>query len=120
MTTIKVSELKGIALDYAVAVCEGEYIQITKDGTRYGVGQFSDESLYTPSADWSQGGPIIEREKLTIFFDKKIEEWKCWNTAGTIGGRSRSLMPLEAAMRCRVASKLGDSVDIPDDLLEAR
>ena len=72
---------------------------------------------FTPSTNWSQGGPIIEREKidlnhyrmpdLTAMWDASIDSWET-DYAGTT--------PLIAAMRCFVASKLGDTVDIPEEL----
>lgn len=46
------------------------------------------------SSNWAQGGPIIEREGITT---------------------RESLVD---AMRCYVASKLGDEVDIPGELLQ--
>ena len=55
---LKTSELTGAALDWAVAKCEG-YVGVAlqeRTGTDW----------YSPSTDWSQGGPIIEREKLCI------------------------------------------------------
>ena len=68
---------------------------------------------YTPTADWHQGGSIIEREKIELFphegdgWGAMINndfEFNCCET------------PLIAAMRCYVASKLGDEVEIPEEL----
>lgn len=116
---MKTSELTGAALDWAVAKCKGRGIEfddprdpwLTLDG-------IADQPLhsYTPSTDWAQGGPIIEREGIAVWkpFDKSKGEWKahysltqCEQTGPT---------PLIAAMRCFVASKLGDEVAIPEEL----
>ena len=78
------------------------------------------------STDWSQGGPIIEREFIELrnqtCFSGGWEAWK-WNDekqAYTIVGKKGVYCPtpLIAAMRCYVASKLGDEIEVPDELLE--
>ena len=84
------------------------------------------------STDWAQGGPIIEREGIVcspeyeddVLNDTRllIGEWKAnmWNysTPGTSGFAmwAYAPTPLIAAMRCFVASKLGDEVEIPQEL----
>ena len=103
---MKVSELTGAALDWAVAKCEGEEVRLIK-------GQLETlwtDNGYKPSTDWAQGGPIIEREKITIFQTGK--DWMGYIRHDT---ESFAPTPLIAAMRCYVASKLGDEVEIPED-----
>ena len=99
---IKTSELKGAALDWAVAQIEfnGEYRPI---------------SLPDYSTDWSQGGPIIEREKIRL--DPRKGQWEAtiWNEAN-MQNPSYGPTPLIAAVRCFVASKLGDEVEVPPEL----
>lgn len=119
---IKTSELTGAALDLAVANCEGWSIE--KDP------QCSDEGhglLYCYSANWSQGGPIIEREGLHVGRRHQCDPAYCTLIdpdviccASTSIGGFLSYGPtyLIAAMRCYVASKLGDEVDIPKELLK--
>jgi hypothetical protein len=113
---MKTSELTGAALDWAVAKCEGRGIEfedprdpwLTRDG-------ISDQPLhsYTPSTDWAQGGPIIEREQIGVFPDATgwVAEQNIFSGCVTNGQT-----PLIAAMRCYVASKLGDDVDVPEEL----
>jgi len=105
---IKVSELTGAALDWAVALIERPdwkaegYLEVFPDDL-----SFDDGTVYAPSTDWAHGGPIIEREKIRIAynFDEHIWEagWDChvkgWGDT-----------PLIAAMRAYVASQLGDEV----------
>jgi hypothetical protein len=110
---IKVSELSGSALDWCVALAEGWKVEddfwIT-DPSEPGTGQpLSD---YSPSTEWEQGGPIIEREGIAV--GKSWEGWKAFTETSEGEGPT----PLIAAMRCFVASKLGDSVSIPLELLE--
>jgi len=103
---MKTNELSGVDLDWAVAKCEvGEDIS-----------EIDDPHFY--STDWAQGGPIIEREGITItpysVHNGVIKAWKA--------GRDWPLphfpfywgpTPLIAAMRWYVASVLGDEVELP-------
>ena len=114
MSNTTQSELIEIALDWAVAKAEGRNV-VYHDGSvnwPYLVG-------YSPSTDWSQGGPILEREGITVskeeglwsaYFRDHLFEEDCsehWQVGPT---------PLIAAMRCYVASKLGNSVEVPEEL----
>jgi hypothetical protein len=97
------SELTGAALDWAVAKCEGR--SVVKD-------PFLFHEIPAFSTDWAQGGPIIERERIGLDY-AGANEWIAWQeyTDSVLGST-----PLEAAMRCYVASKLGDNVEIPSEL----
>ena len=71
-------------------------------------------SVYSPSTDWAQGGPIIEREGVLFTRTNDGEMYRAWivrRNASAIGPAH-----LIAAMRCYVASKLGDEVEIPEEL----
>lgn len=117
---IKTQDLTGAALDWAVAKCEG--ISLNEGNTIS-----NDCDTYNPSADWAQGGPIIERERIGIdgmgIDNAKAGEVEAFKWVGgehepfplTVTGPT----PLIACMRCYVASQLGDEVDIPDELVEA-
>lgn len=112
---IKTSELTGAALDWAVAKAMGE--DDAPGSFLDGVVPHPDYLKFYPSTDWSQGGPIIEREGLgvvpsaddaSVWVASIFEpDWKFNRTGPT---------PLIAAMRCYVASKLGDEVEIPEGL----
>jgi hypothetical protein len=108
---MKTSELTGAALDWVVAKCEDVYCF---DGS------------YTPSTDWAQGGQIIEREDIAI---SPLPDglWRAYAADGTLWAphgvevfnwtrKQQGYHPLIAAMRCYVASKLGDEVEIPEEL----
>jgi hypothetical protein len=112
---MKVSELTGAALDWAVAKAEGIelsngcYNRLLVDG-RMSAGQKM-LTPYNPSTNWAQGGPIIEREKMTLEWTG--EDWMAYirHDEEYFGPT-----PLIAAMRCYVASKLGDEIEVPDEL----
>jgi hypothetical protein len=109
---MKTNELSGAALDWAAAKAWQPV--------------YSDKHLlehakaFHPSTDWAHGGPIIERESLSL---------ECWrqgadeNTAWAATRYDQPAIseaygptPLIAAMRCYVASRLGDEVDVPPEL----
>ena len=110
---MKTSKLTGEALDWAVAKCEGHDVD---DETWWP--DFGDESQY--SSDWAQGGEIIEREGLGIWKYQWTEQGEPevgWYAEDKNGDHVRTgATPLIAAMRCYVASKLGDDVEIPEEL----
>ena len=108
---MKTSELIGTALDWAVAKCEG-YAGIALQ-------ERSSSDWYSPSTDWAQGGPIIEREEINLDNYAKNPKWSAWTPApDRESGEAQAYgpTPLIAAMRCYVASKLGDDVTLPPEL----
>ena len=70
-----------------------------------------DFATFEPSTDWSQGGAIIERERISI--THQVGQWAAQTDDDLF---AYGPTPLVAAMRCYVASKLGDTVDIPAEL----
>lgn len=124
---MKTSELTGAALDWAVAKCKQpslalDHFKAMHDHYAY------DYNTFNYSTDWSQGGPIIEREKISVEYSHE-EDWHAtigctphdfllWDQPyGTEVSYAEGPTPLIAAMRCYVASKMGDEVDIPEEPL---
>ena len=128
---MKTNELTGAALDWAVARAEGAYapsIHTDADGTcfvNYG-GMFPEWST-----NWAHGGPIVERELINTYprftagrteggSDVYLQDgWAAYVTPRAFWVTPRPFTgptPLIAAMRCYVASKLGDTVDVPEQL----
>tara|TARA_R110000868_G_scaffold102699_1_gene282982 strand:- start:10901 stop:11215 length:315 start_codon:yes stop_codon:yes gene_type:complete len=103
---MKTSELTGIALDWAVAECQGHDFPAAD--------AFS--GIFNPSTEWSQGGPIIERENigLTAYHRGGGMAWRAvsFNDKNKAYGPT----PLIAAMRCYVASKMGDDIELSEGL----
>ena len=101
---MKTSELTGHALDWAVAKCVDDGLaDFTAAGWRF-----------YPSTNWAQGGPIIEQAvaKIERFSDALWEATAFTKNAQDFVQSGPT--PLIAAMRCYVASKLGDEVDVPE------
>ena len=66
--------------------------------------------LYDPHEDWSQGGPIIEREH--IWLAEGIDGmWRATMKPHFWDRASDGPTPLIAAMRAFVASKFGEEVE---------
>lgn len=101
---MKTSELTGAALDWAVGMCEWNREEGDWGGTY--------RAAY--STDWAQGGPIIEREGISLGAHLDGEEWLARDYWGM--SEQSAPTPLIAAMRCYVASKLGEEVQIPNEL----
>lgn len=104
----KTSELTGAALDWAV----GTALKLPKP-------YWNDGRCAAYSTDWAQGGPIIEREGINLDNYAKNPQWSAWTPAPERkSGEAQAYgpTPLIAAMRCYVASALGDEVDIPEEL----
>lgn len=133
MSLRKTPELTGPALDWAVAKCEGrkiefnyQYTEETKFDGWWQLGPNHWQPLNSYSTDWAQGGPIIEREFITVgpYHDKAgkptgvFQAYIGWDVE-----QLESLFqcdgptPLIAAMRCFVVSKLGHEVDVPEELV---
>ena len=110
---INTNELQGPALDWAVAKCEGHTGKWVDDDTH---GNHV-ERPFSPSTDWAQSGPIVEHERIDIYTQYPCVGVSNWyaRSKGKILGVGKT--PLEAAMRCYVASKLGDEVEIPKELV---
>jgi hypothetical protein len=120
---MKTSELTGHALNWAVAKCEGvELYSGPRDkNPAYKANWVRRKhgGLYQPSTDWAQGGPIIEREGISTVREGDARNWvaSVYNYAEDDWHlHTEGTTPLIAAMRCYVASKLGDEVEIPKEL----
>lgn len=111
---VKTSELSGKALDWAVREVLLKTLRQPHLGLlvhQVGYGHAPDSY----STEWAQGGPIIEQEEICIF---KGDAWCATNdTFGRFDFIYYGPTPLIAAMRCYVANKLGDEVDVPEELL---
>lgn len=136
---VKTSELIGPALDWAVgySVRDEEFISGHFAGSReaWAIDWISSSS-YSPSTEWAQGGPLIEKYGIMLSPPKSLSHYNGgpkagWSESGywgtTIFGRDRAhrrasfnheTMPLVAAMRAVVQFVLGDTVSVPKELMQ--
>jgi hypothetical protein len=122
---MKVSDLNEAALDWAAAKCLGfKYIHVFKgDRVQVMVSNKKDSSYYfNPSDNWAQGGEIIEQEEISIKHVVPAMRDSIWQafpslTAKGAGGKwGVGPTPLVAAMRCYVATRLGEDIELPEEL----
>ena len=104
MRTIKVAEATERQLDWLVARIKGD--ELPKSG-----GKGLDYS-----SDWACGGPIIEREGLLVR-PQPGYGWDSWKPSADEPCYSIGPTPLIAAMRCYVSNRLGNEVEVPEELL---
>jgi hypothetical protein len=113
---IKTTDLTGRALAWAVGLATGMELSLygvdpSIRAREPGLGVYAP---WDPSRYWNQGGPIIDREKIGLSYEG-ADEWEAWDYDGNAPRTGPT--PLIAAMRCYVASKMGDEVEIPEELL---
>jgi hypothetical protein len=111
---MKTSELTDAALDWAVRKSLDRN-QLFEFGLTENI-----VPSWRPSSNWSQGGPIIEREKINLAVNLMNHYGTPWLASvyhmESGGWTARGQTALTAAMRCFVASKLGDEVEVPEEL----
>ena len=125
MVKVKTGELTGPALDWLVAKADDNLhpkgdVRLL-DGKVFTIeaGDYEQSDRwqrYSPSTVWAQGGTLIDRERITIrqWTDMpSIHAYMPHDGAPWGAGPT----PLIAAMRCFCRSKLGDTVEVPDELL---
>ncbi len=126
---VKTEELTGPALDWAVALAsdydEGwlhRQLRNPDPATR-AIPEFS--------TDWSEGGPLIDENDISFrkyhkpgspahgtYYAKVCREnvtMVRWSKRDSTGPTA-----LIAAMRCLVANKFGDEVEVPSELLQTK
>lgn len=137
---MKVQDLTGVQLDWAVAKAEGDLYPrgdvMVLEGKLFSIepGEYEIPDIwckYNPTDSWHLAGPIIEREGINLSVDYQDDAlsddmvqigWKgnLWNDSvpGTAGFLQWAYgpTPLIAAMRAYVMAKLGDEINIPEEL----
>lgn len=121
MIEASVCDLEGFALDWAVAKCQNLRVYITPLG-------IVDADLvdmnvdgptsYSPSTLWFQGGPILDKQEITVDYRDSQTEARIWSPEKVdffeaVAGKRQGLL---AAMRCYVMSVHGETIYIPEIL----
>lgn len=123
----QVAELEGLSLRYAVAIAMGLGEEVRWAPSEIsGIAMWTDDhGCYDPTTLWEITGPLIEKYGIEVFCNLSAEQatrfkdaspdWRaCMNR-----GRSKhsfGVTPLIAACRAIVASQLGATVQIPEEL----
>ena len=126
MKTIKVSEATNVQLDWLVAKCEGLEVKNTTvlpTGKCVVLGDAHDgvSDVWIPeyTTDPAQMRPIIEREGISTVFQGDAHPWvaSLWNYEDEDWHtHTEGPTALIAAARCYVISKLGETVEVPEEL----
>jgi hypothetical protein len=114
---IKVSEATNIQLDWMVANIEDVecLYWAGEERKKQTFAEWKENGIgYSPSTNWYQGGPILDREIYSFSSDDNSTTKYAWHKDNKT--RSRGDTFLIAAMRCYVASKMGDEVEISEEL----
>jgi len=107
---MKTSELTGIALDWAVTKCQAD--ADTAFDMRVWLNGYTNYGLFHYSSNWEHGGPVIARECISTDYAQAAD----WAARSKTYQWAYGPTPLIAAMRCYVASKLGDNIELPKEL----
>lgn len=124
MKTVNVSELEGTALDWAVAKADGVDVRPIiekRPSAKWEVWLSRTMEKYSPSTDWSQGGPLIEKYCMMVDVevapDNETEakahlpdgsHWTCFGPT-----------PLIAVCRAIVGVHAkSNTVEVPEELLQ--
>lgn len=124
---IKTSELKGVALDWAVAKSRGLSFGMVHGQVCLPNSSGDFVRVYMPSSNWGHGGPLIDIHAISMHHeeDDNLDDW--WIVEAYVGyaddihhgtGRDKE-SKLIAFCRALVAAELGEEVEIPDELAEA-
>ena len=137
---VNTADLTGAALDWMVAQVEAVPVAIAAPhyGTDWRVYKPDFGGKYSPSTDWAIGGPLIQKYKVLLTpptdmvhrnfgsFDKRNGWYESGHWGSTIFGKERKHRrtafhhpdsPLIVAMRAIVQFELGDSAQVPKELL---
>jgi hypothetical protein len=131
---MKVAELEGPALDWAVAKAQG-WVNFPTDSKEQGRYWYVDAATapfcqrvareyYTPSVDGREGVYLLDKYKIEIgysdgwyanMYNRELDCYPAYQgDTYRAGGDGPTV--LIAAMRCLVASVYGEDIDIPEEL----
>ena len=118
---VKTSELSGNALDWAVGMAIGnnQFINPFNEVIRRQpdpIGLYR----YNPSSDWSQCGPLIDGYSPVITICRGMVRTEIATLENDVSATGIGIGITYTISFCRalVSLKLGDEVDIPDELME--
>ena len=126
LVTVETASLSGHALDWAVAKAEG--LEVFLAPPHYGVpwrvlwkkrGEaLSWDVLYNPHEDWALAGPLMV--KHCAQFEEEPARWLCKTSnelSSAIRGWALGADHLEALCRAVVSAEIGETVQIPEVLI---
>ncbi|MBB3017668.1 hypothetical protein FHR70_000708 [Microvirga lupini] len=125
MIEVKVAELSGRALDWAVdAVVSGRPLEVRHHKSGNGEWAFFHEDIpYQQgpapySTDWAKGGPLIQKYRISVTGPgHSLGFWSAHMLGSEVMSSCQGLNALQAACRRLVYERLGDTVSVPAELV---
>lgn len=121
MIEVKTSELAGSALDWAVAKVEGKKYDPTfmaiSGHHQPGVWSTKYHANYRPSTRWDECGDLIGKHLVIITYHNAPDRTPLATTHATHPAFESGQTVLEAICRAVVAAKIGDTVQVPKELM---
>ena len=127
MTTVSTRDLRGDALNWAVATALGRRVVCAPFHPTVAGPAVLDAELVELQADdvvldyldWPWGGPLLEKEVDDL--QRRGDYFYAYRSSlrpgATSSGMASGTSILEAACRCFVLAKLGETVNIPKEIL---
>lgn len=123
---VKTADLAGHALDWAVAQAEG--LEVFLVGPEYSVpwrvfwkkrGEvLVRDVLYNPHENWVLAGPMIEKHMVSMHCPQSTDDvWAAWAITDKGEFCQAGNTALVAACRAIAAAKIGDTVQVPKELI---
>ena len=124
LVKIKTADAPRLAIDWLVAMAEGLRVVYHDDGITRCIMKLQKgcarlyAGRFTPSFDWSQGGPIIEREEIYVWCPHANDgKWASKKDSFTDRQVTYGPTALIAAMRCYSFKVYGEEAEVPEELL---
>ncbi|WP_313020970.1 phage protein NinX family protein [Atlantibacter hermannii] len=119
---VKTAELSGRALDWAVGKAIGANVGVTIGGLVKEIASYNpiDMSLWQPTNDWSICGPLIDGYSPVITICRGMVRTEIATLENDVSATGIGIGITYTISFCRalVSLKLGDEVDIPDEMME--
>ncbi|MDN5519157.1 DUF2591 domain-containing protein [Pseudomonas sp.] len=123
LTEVKTADLVGEALGWAVGTAEGldlfmappEYGNPWRVFARYQGQAIEHTKRYNPWEDWAVGGPLLANYR--VGFGLYSDSFFAVTGLDELPGDADGSTHLVAACRAIVAAKLGDTVQVPKELM---
>ncbi|CAH0646709.1 MULTISPECIES: DUF2591 domain-containing protein [Pseudomonas] len=123
---VKAADLVGEALGWAVGMAEGLELELEPPHyntswrvfARHRYTVTEQAKRFNPWEDWAVGGPLLQKHNVSLHCPQKDwDYWAAWITENGKDVAQGADFPLPAACRAIVAHKLGDTVQVPKELM---
>lgn len=123
---VKTADLAGEALGWAVGMAEGLELELEPPHyntswrvfARHRYTVTEQAKRFNPWEDWAVGGPLLQKHNVSLHCPQKDwDYWAAWITENGKEVAQGADLPLPAACRAIVAHKLGDTVQVPKELM---